>query len=77
MLILGSLVGEVLHAPKCDQKKKKKTCGIGYQSLGFLIRKITWKVMIVIADKYSSLCARYCNKHLTSVNSFHPHTNPI
>lgn len=51
-------------------KKKNKTCGIGYLSLGFLIRKITWKVMIVIADKYSSLCARYCNKHLTSVNYF-------
>ena len=32
------------------EKKKKKTGGIGYLSLGFLIRKVTWKVMIVIAD---------------------------
>ena len=32
-------------------KKKKKTGGIGYLSLGFVIRKITWKVMIVIADR--------------------------
>lgn len=48
MLIPGSLVGEVPHAMKCNQKKK--TGGIGYLSLGFVIRKITWKVMIVIAD---------------------------
>ena len=51
MLIPGSLVGEVPHAMKCNQKKKKKTGGIGYLSLGFVIRKITWKVMIVIADR--------------------------
>ena len=50
MLIPGSLVGEVSHATKYDRKKKKKTGGIGYLSLGFLIRKVTWKVMIVIAD---------------------------